>query len=66
MTVAPVLLFTYNRPSHTRQTLEALMNNHLCNDSELYIFSDGYKDDSDKKNVQKVRKLIHSDRKSVV
>lgn len=60
MSVAPVLLFTYNRPSHTRQTLEALMNNYLCKETELYIFSDGYKDESDKTNVLKVRKLIHS------
>lgn len=60
MSLAPVLLFTYNRPSHTRQTLEALMNNELCNETELYIFSDGYKDKSDKNEVFKVRKIIHS------
>lgn len=60
MSTAPVLLFTYNRPSHTRQTLEALMNNELCDETELFIFSDGYKDNSDKKEVLKVRKLIHS------
>lgn len=60
MALAPILLFTYNRPSHTRQTLEALLNNHLCRESELFIFSDGYKDDSDKKEVSKVRQLIHS------
>lgn len=60
MSLAPVLLFTYNRPSHTRQTLEALMNNELYGATELYIFSDGYKDKSDKNEVLKVRKLIHS------
>ncbi len=60
MSPAPVLLFTYNRPSHTRQTLEALMNNSLCSETELYIFSDGYKDDFDKKDVLEVRKLIHT------
>ncbi len=36
------------------------MNNYLCKETELYIFSDGYKDESDRANVQKVRKLIHS------
>ncbi len=60
MALAPILLFTYNRPSHTRQTLEALLNNKLCHESELFIFSDGYKDESDKKEVSKVRQLIHS------
>ncbi len=60
MPLAPILLFTYNRPSHTRQTLEALLNNKLCSDSKLFIFSDGYKNDEDKKDVLKVRELIHS------
>ena len=60
MQPAPLLLFTYNRPSHTRQTLEALLNNKLSRESELFIFSDGYKNDSDKKDVLKVRELIHS------
>lgn len=60
MQPAPLLLFTYNRPAHTRQTLEALLNNKLSRESELFIFSDGYKNDSDKKDVLKVRELIHS------
>lgn len=58
MKPAPILLFTYNRPSHTRQTLEALLNNELCNESELFVFSDGYRNDNDKKDVLKVRDLI--------
>lgn len=60
MKLAPILLFTYNRPSHTRQTLEALLNNKLCSESELFVFSDGYKNNDDKKDVLKVRELIHS------
>lgn len=60
MSLAPVLLFTYNRPSHTRQTIEALLNNELSSKTELYIFSDGYKNSTDKNEVLKVRKLIHS------
>ena len=60
MSLAPILLFTYNRPAHTSQTLEALLNNKLSNESELFIFSDGYKNNEDKKDVLKVRELIHS------
>lgn len=60
MSLAPVLLFTYNRPAHTSQTLEALLNNKLSKESELFIFSDGYKNNDDKKEVLKVRKLIHA------
>ena len=60
MSLAPVLLFTYNRPAHTSQTLEALLNNKLSKESELFIFSDGYKNNDDKKEVLKVRRLIHA------
>lgn len=60
MSLAPILLFTYNRPSHTSQTLEALLNNKLSRESELFIFSDGYINNEDKRDVLKVRKLIHS------
>ena len=60
MSLAPILLFTYNRPAHTSQTLEALLNNKLSNESELFIFSDSYKNNEDKKDVLKVRELIHS------
>lgn len=60
MSLAPVLLFTYNRPAHTSQTLEALLNNKLSKESELFIFSDGHKNNDDKKEVLKVRKLIHA------
>jgi hypothetical protein len=38
---APIILFTYNRPDHTRRTLEALAKNALARESELYVFCDG-------------------------
>lgn len=60
MQLAPVLLFTYNRPSHTRKTLDALLDNKLSSESELFVFSDGYKDETDKKEVLEVRELIHT------
>ncbi len=46
MKLAPITFFVYNRPEHTRQTLEALSKNELANESELYVFADGPKDDS--------------------
>jgi len=39
--LAPIVLFTYNRPDHTLQTLQALKKNHLASDSKLYIYCDG-------------------------
>ena len=38
--VAPVILFTYNRPDHTKRTIEALAANELAEETEHYIFSD--------------------------
>ncbi len=60
MSLAPILLFTYNRPSHTRQTLDTLIHNKLCRESELFVFSDGHKGETDKKEVQEVRQIIRS------
>ncbi len=62
--LAPVILFVYNRPWHTRQTLEALKANDLAKDSVLYIFSDGPKKNAnqeDLKKIQEVRKLIRDE-----
>lgn len=36
----PITLLIYNRPTHTRQTVEALQKNALAKDSDLIIFSD--------------------------
>jgi len=30
MNLAPIVLFVYNRPDHTRQTVEALQKNELA------------------------------------
>jgi len=58
MTQAPIILFVYNRPEHTKKTIETLQLNHLASESNLYIFSDGYKNNDDKVKVNKVRSLI--------
>ena len=42
---APIALFVYNRPEHTRKTMEALINNYGVKDYELFVFSDGAKDE---------------------
>jgi len=58
MELAPIVLFVYNRPLHTRQTVESLQKNTLAKESELFIFSDGPKSENDKKDVQAVREYI--------
>lgn len=37
--LAPIILFVYNRPWHTQQTLDALAKNELAKESILYIYS---------------------------
>lgn len=60
MTLAPILLFVYNRPLHVRRSIESLLANELAKDSELYIFSDAAKDETTQSNVNEVRQFIHS------
>jgi len=57
MKLAPIILFVYNRPWHTQQTVEALQNNDLASESELFIYADGAKQGNDPK-VAEVRKYI--------
>ena len=60
---APIILFVYNRPWHTQQTVEALQKNDLALESDLYIFADGSKKDAteeQKEKIQQVRKYIHN------
>jgi len=60
---APVALFVYNRPDHTRRTLEALARNRLAADTSLYVFSDGPKADAtveDRERIAATRALVCS------
>lgn len=58
--LAPICLFTYNRPDETRKTIEALRLNKLALQSELYVFSDGPKREKDEAKVQETRSIIKS------
>ncbi len=53
--LAPIVLFVYNRPTHTEQTVLSLQKNLLAADSELFIFSDGYRNEEDTERVLQVR-----------
>ena len=56
--LAPIALFVYNRPEHTRRTLNYLQKNLLADESRLFIFSDGAKTEADQPKVEQVRQLI--------
>ncbi len=57
---APVVLFVYRRPRHTREALESLARNTLAPQSELFIYADGPKsaDDRERREVDDVRRLL--------
>ena len=63
MSYAPIVIFSYNRPAHLRRVLEALAQNELANESELFIYCDGAKDTATSEQIAAVnenRKEAHS------
>jgi len=56
--LSPIVLFVYNRLEHTKQTLEALAHNTIAKESELFIYSDGGKDDASWQDVFRVREYL--------
>jgi len=55
---APIALFTYNRLQHTMQTVDALKANTLASETNLFIFSDGAKNEEDKSKVEEMRTYL--------
>lgn len=60
MTYAPILLFVYNRPEHTRQVVSSLLRNQEATESPLFIYADQSKTPDNDAAVQEVRRYIHS------
>ena len=72
--LAPIVVFTYNRPEHTLRTFNALLKNPLANESDIIIYSDSARTATHNKAVDEVRsylseitgfrskKVIHRDR----
>lgn len=56
--LAPIALFVYNRPNHTRRTLAGLQKNILADESRLFIYSDAPKTPADEAKVHEVREII--------
>lgn len=56
--LAPIVLFVYNRPDHTRRTLAALAANPLAIDSDLIIYADGPKKPEHAASVAQTRAVV--------
>lgn len=59
-TLAPIALFVFARPEHTRRTLEALVANPLAGQSDLVIYADAARNEHDAAQVEVVRDLVHA------
>ena len=57
---APIALFTYNRADHTKRAVESLLQNAEAKDSDLFIFSDGPKNEKTVRGVADNREYIHT------
>ena len=60
MSYAPIIIFVYNRADHFIETYNALAACKEAKDSELFIFSDGAKNDAGKDKVNEVRAAVRS------
>ena len=58
MKLAPIVLFVYKRPEHTRHTIEHLKQNNWASESDLYIFSEYPKTNEFAEQVNIVRELL--------
>ena len=52
--LAPVALFAFNRPEHTRKTLEAIAGNTLASATDLFVFVDGPRNGEDVARIREV------------
>ncbi|MBT8375880.1 MAG: glycosyltransferase, partial [Bacteroidia bacterium] len=66
MDLAPITLFTYNRPDHTQKTLDALSKNPEASQSTLYVFCDGPKanaSEEERETINKVVKIVKKEQR---
>jgi hypothetical protein len=62
--LAPIALFVFRRPAHTRQVLDSLAANREAADSTLYVFCDGAKQgasEDDLLDIGKVRQIVRAE-----
>ncbi len=58
MAHAPVVLFVYNRPEHTKQTIDALRLNSGAASTDLIVYSDAAKTSEHEHMVMETRKIL--------
>jgi hypothetical protein len=61
MKLSPIAIFAFNRPDHLRELINSLKQNpEFCN-SDLYIFIDGPRNETEKAQIEKVKDVVASE-----
>lgn len=60
MNLAPIALFVYARPFHTKRAVESLLSNPEAANSELFVFCDAAKNIDHEESVAQVREIVRS------
>lgn len=55
-----MVLFVFSRPEHTRRTLEALCANTLAYKTDLIIYADAARKETEETSVRQVRNIVHN------
>ncbi|MBQ2182407.1 MAG: glycosyltransferase family 2 protein, partial [Bacteroidaceae bacterium] len=63
--ISPVAIFVYNRVDNTQQTVQALLRNTLAKETDVYVFSDGGKNEESWKRVNEVRAYLYEVKREV-
>ena len=58
MSLAPVVLFVYNRLDHTKRTVQSLQKNFFAEDTDLFVYADAARDGAAAIKVNEVREYL--------
>lgn len=58
MVLAPIIMFVFSRPEHTRKTLDALSQNTLAAQSDLTVFCDCPRNERDVAGVEAAKAVV--------
>lgn len=57
---SPIILFVYNRPKHAQNAIDSLLRNELASRSDLFVYSDAPRTETDTSLVDETRRVVRS------
>ncbi len=55
---SPIIIFAYNRPKHTNNLINSLIENKISKSSKIFFFCDGPKNISDEIKIREIKNLL--------